>query len=185
MKKGQIITFDFSTSLIVFVIFLALIIGLFLLGQAEEKKHEFELEYMFDNLENNLKFDDPARDFFKNYRVNSGRLDAFASYIGDGSIDDYIVGSIGDAHGIGMSSDVYDACMYFVDNNGQMIDMGTREVLGELKGGITCEGEITSNRNPCEGYKQSLALFKPALFDEGGPQLNNRIVQMNLVICKI
>jgi hypothetical protein len=182
-KKAQIITFDFSTSLIVFLIFMALFIGLFLLGQSEEKKHEFELEYMFSNFENNLQYDLVAgRDFFRDYRINSGKLDAFASSVTN--IDDYVVGNISSAHGIGLSSDVYDVCMYFIDNDGTRIDMNGKEAVGELQGGLTCDAEIIANRNPCDGYKQALSLFKPVLFDEGNPE-DNRIVQMNLVVCKI
>jgi hypothetical protein len=159
-----------------------LFIGLFLIGRSEDKKHEFELEYMFANLENNLKYEPVAgRDFFRDYRIDRDKLNAFA--LSATNIDDYVVGNISSAHGIGLSSDVYDVCLYFIDNDGDRIDMAGKVALGEIKGG-TCDMAIRNNQNPCEGYKQALSLFKPVLFDVGDP-VNNRIVQMNLAVCKI
>jgi hypothetical protein len=189
MKKGQMITFDMSTTLIVFIVFIILFILLFVLAQRTGQKHEFELEYVFSNLENNLKFDnsDPSIAFLRNYRVTKGRLNNFANTVAD--IDSYVIGEIGNAHGIGMDEEGYDACLYFKDNDGQFIGMGDEglSVLGRLSkigSGSRCQEEmITNNRNPCDRYKQALAMIKPVLFDVGNPT-NNRIVQMNLVICK-
>ena len=175
-KKAQIITFDFSTSLIIFLLFIAVFIGLFFLSQGLEKQAEFELEYVFANLENNLKYNaSQNRDFLRDYRVSETKLSSFASAIGTGSIDEYVVGEIGDAHGIGLSAEAYDICLYFTDNNNQFIS-----ILGMVKSG-PCVSVITSD--PCSGYKQTLSLFKPVLFDTGSPD-ENSIILMNLVMCK-
>jgi hypothetical protein len=187
-KKSQVITFDLSSSLIVFLIFIAIFIGLFLLTQASETKQEFELEYIFSNLENNLKFDTPgpSRDFFRDYRINKTKLDNFANYIATGSIDNYVVGEVGGAHGIGLGVDNYDACLYFTDNNNQRISMGNdgRVALGNLsKIPSSCHAIISVNQNPCDKYQQALAFLKPVLFDVGNPE-QNRVIQMNLVVCK-
>jgi len=186
-KKAQIITFDFSTSLIVFLLFIAVFIGLFLLSQGIEKKQEFELEYVFANLENNLQYNATQnRDFFRDYRVNEEKLNSFASAItSTGSIDEYVVGTIGAAHGIGLDAAAYDVCLYLTDNNNQLISLGGATALGMVKSG-SCASVIASvaSTDPCSSYKQTISIFKPVLFDEGSPTNNNRIVQMNLVICK-
>ena len=184
-KKAQVITFDLSSSLIVFLIFIAIFIGLFLLTQASETKQEFELEYIFSNLENNLKFDSPNRAFFRDYRINKTKLDNFANNIGTGSVDDYVVGEVGGAHGIGLGVDNYDACLYFTDNN-QRISMGSSSwvALGNLsKIPSSCNAIISTGQSPCENYRQALSFLKPVLLDLGDPN-QNRIIQMNLVVCK-
>ena len=115
-KKAQMITFDLSTSLIIFIIFMAIFIGLFLMAQKPAEKPEFELEYIFANLENNLMYDGITNnDFIRDYRVNYVRLNNFASDIDD--IDPYVLGSLSGAHGNGLDEEAYDACMYFTDNN--------------------------------------------------------------------
>jgi hypothetical protein len=184
-KKAQVVTFDLSSSLIVFLIFIAIFIGLFLLTQAREDKQEFELEYIFSNLENNLKFDSPNRAFFRDYRINKTELGQFATDIGAGSIDAYIVGEVGGAHGIGLGVDNYDACLYFTDNNFSKISLGSGIIaLGFLdKVGSSCNDELSANQNPCDDYQQALSFMKPVLFDLGDPG-QNKIIQMNLVVCK-
>ncbi|MBN2459927.1 hypothetical protein JXB28_06605 [Candidatus Woesearchaeota archaeon] len=183
-KKAQIITFDMTTTLVIFVIFIVIFIGAFFLSQRTIQKHEFELEYVFANLENNLRFDDEDRRFMSNYRIDSDKLAEFADEVQ--SIDNYTVGEINGAHGIGMDAAGYDTCLYFTDNDGTFIRMngaGLR-VLGELsQPARSCDEVIASGENPCEEYKQAISLFKPVLFDQGSPDYN-RIVQMNIVICK-
>ena len=187
MKKGQMITFDMSTTIIIFIVFIILFILLFFFAQKTEQKHEFELEYAFANLENNLRFGPPNQAFLKNYRVNRTKLDRFADAVPD--IDTYVLGEIGNAHGIGMDENGYDSCLYFRDIDGSRFEMGINtpvEVMGILtkfSPPRTCNDEITNDRNPCDNYKQALAMIKPVLLDEGGPQYN-QIIQMNLVICK-
>ena len=180
-KKAQMITFDLSTSLIIFIIFIAIFIGLFLMAQKPTEKPEFELEYMFSNLENNLRYDGVSgRDFIRDYRVNYLRLNNFASSIDD--IDPYVLGSIGDAHGIGLDEEAYDACMYFTDNNNQMISLSGKDAIGMLKGGVQCSSIIPDD-NPCDDYKKAYALFKPVLLLQGNPDQNS-IILMNIVVCK-
>ncbi len=188
-KKAQIITFDFSSSLIIFVIFIVIFMGLFLLSQNSEKKPDFELEYVFANLENNLKFGAAERDFFAGYRVDKTRLENFASAIGSGSINSYVIGIVGESHGIGLDEASHDVCLYFTDNNNAILTIlpGPPEVkvLGQLrKTGRSCNQEmIISGNDPCDAYKQAISLFKPVLFDEKDYS-RNRILQMNIVMCK-
>ena len=185
MKKGQMITFDMSTTIIIFIVFIILFLLLFFFAQKTEQKHEFELEYAFANLENNLRFGPADQAFLRNYRVNRIKLNNFADNVPD--IDAYVLGEIEGAHGIGMAAEGYDSCLYFRDINGEFIGMGASDLsaLGRLsKIGSTCEIEmITNNRNPCDRYKQALAMIKPVLMDESYPEIN-QIIQMNLVICK-
>jgi hypothetical protein len=185
-KKAQIITFDFSSSIIIFMIFIAIFIGLFLLSQTVEKKQDFELEYMFANLEHNLKFGPANQDFFIDYKVNKAKLTNFVSAIGTGSIDSYVVGNINGAHGIGLDEAGYDVCLYFTDNDNSKVMIGGQQVMGWLEKPMkSCNDIIMSpgNPNPCDDYKQALSFFKPVLFDEGDSS-TNRILQMNIVVCK-
>jgi hypothetical protein len=195
-KKAQIITFDFSSSIIIFMIFIIIFIGLFLLSQTVEKKQEFELEYMFANLENNLKFGPGNQNFFSDYRVNKGRLDDFINAFYDKSIDSYVVGNIsgdmGVSHGIGLDEANYDVCLYFTDNDNRIVSidpdtMRGTNILGWLeKPGKKCTEGIAGGK-PCDKYSQAISFFKPVLFDEGpinNPENNNRILQMNILICK-
>jgi hypothetical protein len=201
-KKGQAISFDLSNSIIIFVIFIVIVIGSFFLLQSfdQGRSIDFELEYVFANFENNLKFDailnpglEPGRDFLINYRVNKTKLDAFATEFvsTDTSIDSYVIGSIGDAHGIGLDESGYDTCLYFIDINGQKLKMGVDDdvAIGMLKIGTpdvtSCHEEIFGNDNPCDGYKSALSLFKPVLYYDDEDPNENRIISMNLVLCKI
>ena len=194
-KKGQAITFDLSSSIIIFVIFIVIVIGSFFLLQRFDRGRsiEFELEYVFANFENNLKFGPADQDFLVNYRVNKYKLDAFATAFLPSvtSIDSYVIGSEGAAHGIGLDEAGYDTCLYFIDTDGSKIEMqaglGTVEALGTLKDDPlikNCNTEISNDRNPCDGYKSALSLFKPVLYDVEDTE-ENRIISMNLVICKI
>lgn len=183
-KKAQMITFDFSTSLIIFIIFIAIFIGLFLMAQKPVEKSEFELEYVFANLENNLKYDSVTnRDFIRNYRVNYVRLINFATDPNTADIDPYVIGNIsGNAHGIGLDEGAYDTCLYFMDNDNQIISLSGKRALGMLKGGVSCDSMIPQY-NPCEGYKRAYSIFKPVLLDLNNPDAN-RIILMNIVVCK-
>jgi hypothetical protein len=187
-RKAQIITFDFSSSIIIFVIFIAIFIGLFLLSQNVEKKQEFELEYIYSNLENNLMFDTTInRDFFKDYRVDASKLRTFATdiqSIGSGSINSYVIGTIGASHGIGVDNSSFDICLYFTDNNRSIVEIipgsGVRALGYLTKPASSCNTELT---RPCDRYKQAVSVFKPVLFDEND-YTKSRILQMNIVMCK-
>ncbi len=188
MKKAQMITFDFSSSIIIFLIFLVIFIGLFVFSQKSEKKPDFEVEYVFANLENNLKYGPADNDFFADYRVDRAKLENFANAIGSGSINPYVIGSVGQSHGIGLDETSYDVCLYFTDNNNQILtitEMPEIKVLGNLtKTASSCNYEmITLGNGPCDKYKQAISLFKPVLLDENDYS-NNRIIQMNIVMCK-
>lgn len=186
MKKAQIVTFDMTTTLVIFIIFIVIFIGAFFLSQKTSQKQEFELEYIFANLENNLKHNDTERIFISNYRVDSAKLARFANEID--SIDEYVVGEINGTHGIGLDEAAYDVCLYFRDNDGTFLNLtadGLRAIgeLGKLVPPQSCHEEILAGRNPCEEYKQAISFFKPVLLDQGSPD-NNRIIQMNILICK-
>ena len=68
----------------------------------------------------------------------------------------------------------------FFDNDGSLINMGGVRAVGNING-VPCDNIIPNN--PCEGFKQGLTLFKPVLLDEGNVN-QNRIVQMNIAMCK-
>lgn len=189
MKKAQIMTFDFSSSIIIFLIFLVLFIGLFLFSQKSEKKPDFEVEYVFANLENNLKFGSAERDFFADYRVDRAKLENFATTIGSSSINQYVIGIVGQSHGIGLDETSYDVCLYFTDNNNAILTilsgMPEIKVLGQLtKTASSCNYEmISAGNDPCDKYNQAISLFKPVLLDENDYN-KTRIIQMNIVMCK-
>jgi hypothetical protein len=189
MKKAQIMTFDFSSSIIIFLIFLVLFVGLFVFSQKNEKKPDFEVEYVFANLENNLQFGPAERDFFADYRVDKIKLENFASAIGSGSINPYVIGIVGQSHGIGLDETSYDICLYFTDNNKDILTilpgMPEIKVLGSLtKTASSCNHEmIALGNDPCDKYNQAISLFKPVLLDENDYN-KTRIIQMNIVMCK-
>jgi len=188
MKKAQIMTFDFSSSIIIFLIFLVLFIGLFVFSQKSEKKPDFEIEYVFANLENNLKYGPAGGDFFADYRVDKAKLENFASAIGSSSINSYVIGIVSQSHGIGLDESSYDVCLYFSDNDKQILSITEApeiKVLGHLtKTASSCNYEmITMGNGPCDEYKQAISLFKPVLLDENDYN-TTRIIQMNIVMCK-
>ena len=191
LKKAQMITFDFSSSIIIFLIFISIFIALFVLTQKSEEKFGFETEYVFANLENNLKNIAVEEAFFSDYRVDKTRLENFASAlnsIDSSSINLYVIGSIEGSHGIGLDETSYDVCLYFTDNNNQFMSiMASPEIkaLGFLnKTGSSCNQEmIIEGNGPCEAYQQAISIFKPVLLDEGDYRFN-RIIQMNIVMCK-
>jgi hypothetical protein len=183
--KAQIISFDFSTSFIVFLIFIVVFILFIFFNNNNDQQNEFELEYVFANFENNLRHDLVSdRDFFSNYRINKEKLDNFADSVS--SIDAFVVGNISGTHGIGLDDDAYDVCLYLIDNDNNLISMSLsgKVAIGWLdKTGISCNDTISASRNPCEDYSQAISFFKPVLFDEGD-STKNRIVQMDIVMCK-
>jgi len=188
-KKGQLITFDFSTSIILLIMFTIIIVSVIIFSQKldETKYYEFELEYVFDNFENNLKYADPINNiaFISNYRIDEDKLKNFANQVTD--IDSYVLGTISNStdssHGIGLDENAYDTCLYFRDENG-FIEIEGKKALGELKNGDTCHMYFDSGDNPCENYKQATSFIKPVLLDKHNVA-ENKIIQMNLVVCKI
>jgi hypothetical protein len=43
---------------------------------------------------------------------------------------------------------------------------------------------MMNSGQPCDGYKDVVSIFKPVLLDFGD-YTKNRVVQMNVVVCKI
>ncbi len=185
-KKGQLVTFDFSTSMILFIMFGIIIVTVVVFSMTfdDSAQYEFEFEYIFDNLENNLAYGEQTQNFMSNYRINMDNLRRFVSAYGD--IDDYTVGTIEHngkkSHGIGLYAEAYDTCMYFTHNN-DLIEVSGKKAFGKTKNGA-CEDFIPHSKNPCEGYEHITSFIKPVLLDKGRYD-TNKIVQMNLVVCKI
>jgi len=183
MKTAQIFSMDMIISVVVFAVFMSLFVGIFVASQSytAEQDTQFELEYVFANLENNLRFEtDPNLIFLRDYRINAQNLANFFASVSN--TDTYIVGSLPDAHGIGLSEDAYDTCLYLTDTDGSRLRINGLEAVGSLKSD-TCHNIISSNENPCDEYSDSLSLFKPVLYDNSDQNLN-RIIQLNLVICR-
>lgn len=186
MRKAQLISFDLGASVVIFLIFLVVFIGIFMTfqGMKTTAKYEFELSYAYDNLENNLKQKDDTA-FFSSYRVDAEKWALFVNTLpppasDPNAFDAYVLGNISSAHGIGMSEDGFDTCLYFSNENGPM-ELGGITAIGSLKTG-TCNAAIIGGKNPCDNYKQALSMFKPVALITGNG--NNEIVSMNLVLCR-
>ena len=188
LKRGQIISFDLIIAVITFIVFLGVFIGLYFVFQKQTLSYgyDFEIEYAFANLENNLRTEYLATgrniDFLNEYRIDKQKLQNFFDDFSGQSINAYAIGTILDSHGIGLSDQTYDVCLYLTDNDGSKIRFSGLESIGRVKSG-TCNDAISSSKNPCDGYSQAVSFFKPVLFDELTPS-KNRILQINLVLCK-
>lgn len=187
-KKAQMMTFDFSTSIIMFIIFVIIIASITLLNQKiGDKEHfPFELEYVFINFEKNLGSDpgNPKMDFIHNYRIDDNKLALFSQNMD--SIDKYVLESTTSTQGIGMYSETYDVCLYFLDNDGKKLKLDSAQnvAVGKLKDGRTCHELISQEKNPCENYAKAVSFFKPVLLDLEDED-ESRIIQMNLVFCSV
>jgi hypothetical protein len=191
-QKAQVVSFDFVTSVIVFVLIILVLVGAILLAQRSggaSKAYEFEMEYLYANLEHNLGHDiDQSKAFLDGNRVDAMKLSNFVASHPNEVLDDYVIGNIEAGnepvtHGIGLDSMSYDTCLYLTDNKG-IVELGTGiKAIGTLKEGQLCNNAILAEENPCEGYRDALALFKPVLYDTGSPA-TSRIIQLNLVVCR-
>ena len=188
MKKSQIVTFDLAISLIIFILFIGAFVSLYFLMQKRnsEGERDFEIEYVYANLENNLEFRQKTVgdyvDFLKNYRIDRTKLNNFFRTFKPLSVDDFVVGEVSGSHGIGMSADNYDVCMYLTDNDGTSLVVETVNAVGHLKTG-SCNLQIATSQNPCAEYSQGISLLKPVLMDEND-YTQSRILQLNIVLCK-
>lgn len=189
-KKAQIISLDLVLGIMVFLIILVVFVAVFLYGRLTQKvdKYEYELDYLYRNFEVNLKHGNEDQQFLVRSRVYKDKLRAFASFYYLQSIDNLVVGKVVQANGIGLDPAAYDVCMYFTDKDNQPMEITPGIThIGQIKFENverTCQEIISGNNNPCRDYKDSISLFKPVLFDENDEELN-RILQMNLVVCKI
>lgn len=192
MKKTQIITFDLLFSMVLFILLVMLFVSMYFLEQKSAQDYDYELDYVFANFENNLEAAPSPNgvniDFLNNFRVDRNKLDSFAMefYSDNIKVDEYVIGRTGNAHGIGLSTEVYDACIYFVDNDNSRIEftvgLNSFEAIGNLESG-SCHNIITTSGNPCHDYAQGISFLKPVLLDENNPNLN-KIIQMNIILCK-
>lgn len=192
-KKAQIISLDLVLAIMVFIIILVIFIAVFLYGRLTQKveTYEYELDYLYRNLEMNLKQGPETEQFLVKSRVYKDKLSEFVTNHQYDSIDKYVIGYVSGANGIGLDPEAYDVCMYFTDNNNNHLELGNVRYLGKIRQKTgnsyvvkTCQEVIGNQGNPCDDYKDSISLFKPVLLDEGTYE-QNRIIQMNLVVCKI
>jgi hypothetical protein len=195
-KKSQVVTFDLVVGVIVFMIFISMFIVLAFTIPKKSWPFDFEIEYIFENLEFNLKkeYENTGYNvnFYQEYRINMTKLDYFTNNYVTKNIDNFVISNVSGTHGIGLSKYLYDSCIYFTDNNGLNIDLdfdtsnnAETTSIGFLnKTGISCNNSFQNFKNPCEGYSQAISLMKPVLFDLNDPT-KNRIIQMNILLCKL
>jgi hypothetical protein len=184
MKRSQLLSFDFIVAVIAIIFVGFTIAGVLLASQRTEAKNEFsmEFEYLYSNLENNLNQLPDNVHFIHGYSVDPARFENFANMYSTEGLDKYVLENVGDAHGIGLDGAGYDTCLYFTDMDGPMDFSPGESILGTTKDGH-CKDMIDANQNPCASYKDALALFRPVLINYGDP-VKNRIVQMNIGVCK-
>ncbi|HLG23765.1 MAG TPA: hypothetical protein VI564_02435 [Candidatus Nanoarchaeia archaeon] len=189
-KRAQMVTFDLIIGIMIFILFIGLFVGLFFYFQnnGPDEKYDFEIEYVYANLEKNLEVYQSANpltnfDFFRGYRINRQKLSRFYSEFKNKDVDQFVVSYVAGAHGIGLDSGSYDSCIYITDNDLSEYQISGAAATGLVKGS-TCDEKIRLKQNPCKNYRQAISLTKPVLLDEGDV-LKNRILQLNIVLCKI
>jgi hypothetical protein len=192
MKRGQIVTFEFSLTLIAFIIFVIIATTIIIIRFPETPKSDTDAEYVFANLENNLAADSKPQ-VLQNYRAIKSDVENFWSINALNSVDKYVLDriSLTAGPGIGLTDYAYDVCWYYTDTTGSILPIitasGPISAIGQVKdkSGATnyCNVEITAGRNPCANYTKAVSVFQPTLWDEG-TTTTNRIIQMNLVLCK-
>lgn len=189
-KKGQILSLDLMSSIVLFTILVVLFVGFFVASRMFEppRNYDFELDYVFGNMETNLNDPSIANDFLDDSRVDAAVLEAFALEYSGRSLDNLIIGTVGTTRGIGLYPDGYDVCLYFTDIDDSIYDMDSSPVstvryLGLLRSG-TCNDVFRADENPCNEYGDVVSIFKPVILDFGD-YTRNRVVQMNVVVCKV
>ena len=55
---------------------------------------------------------------------------------------------------------------------------------GILSKGSDCNSKLLASLNPCDDYESGTTIFTPILLDLGDP-MQNRIIQMNIVLCRL
>lgn len=189
-KKSQEISFDLIIALVLLMLFAASFIGLTFNLKSKDVVLDdaFEIEYVLSNLEHNLRIypiNNPSSniDFIENYRVDKTKLQKFYNQFKDKSVDEFIVGNVQNAHGIGLDEAAFDICLYMTDNDGSRITIDGISALGLLKSNRLCNEKIAEG-NPCNDYENAISVFKPVLFNQNDTKVN-RIVQLNIVLCRI
>ncbi|HLP79234.1 MAG TPA: hypothetical protein VK158_01230 [Acidobacteriota bacterium] len=182
-KKAQIVTFEFAVTLIAFIIFVAIAIVIIVFRFPDTPRSDLEVEYVFANLEYNLA-QDGYDGVLTSYRAQKSEVERFWLAKQTVSIDNYAIGTINNVPGIGLHVETYDVCWYYTDISGDKIPVNGNIALGQLRSGVSCQQKILANENPCEEYERAISIFQPILWEEGNVD-SNRIVQMNLVLCKV
>lgn len=182
MKRGQVVSFDLLSGVLLFLIFVAVFILVFFLPRFEVTPPEFEAEllFVFDNLEQTLE--GTSEQFMtRGYRVDYDGLSQFYSLE---SIDEAVFGK-DPTGGIALYPDGYDVCLYIMDVDGDFLDVNGRVAAGNLSvAGQTCDAVLRGGGNPCAEYERGMTTFRPVVL-LNPPSEDNRIVQLNVVACKI
>jgi hypothetical protein len=184
-KKSQALSLDMISAFVIFVLLISLLVAFLVLSNIFDppKTYDFELEYVFKNIEKNTKTLTNG-EFIDGSKINILKLESFASSYDDKSIDNIILGNLSSTQGIGLDPSAYDTCLYFTDNDNTHYEMTSGiKHIGRTNNG-KCDTEIRNSRNPCKGYSDAISLMKPVLL-EFGDYSKNRIVQMNVVVCVI
>jgi hypothetical protein len=181
MRRGQLVSFDLLAGSLLFILFVG-VLAMVLFSRtpnSSQTQFEYELVYAFDNLESNLR-SDPSADFLVGYRVDQQKLVSFSAKYPD--ITDMVIGTAASS-GIGLGADAYDTCLYFVDTDGSFLSINGASAAGKLKSN-TCDAQLKSGQSLCQGYSHAMAVFRPVLLDTGS-RGSNRIIQMNVVACRL
>ncbi len=172
MKRAQLMSLDLTTAGVIFILFVAaLTLLLFIFQGEEDQEFQYEVVYAFDNLEANTEFYEP-------YEINKTAYVQFAN--GNPSIDEYVLGN-STTQGIGLGPAAHDACLYFTNTTGGILNVSGTTAAGSIKGS-DCAERLPDN--PCDTYERAMSVSKPVLFRAGNPP-HNDILRMNLVVCRI
>jgi hypothetical protein len=201
-RKGQALSLDMTSALVIFILLVSLLISFLVVSDvfSPAKVYDYELEYVFKNIERNLE-DYGNQAFLSGSRIDTSRLSSFASDNDGDNIDNIVIGNSINKQGIGLDPLAYDTCLYFMDNRGKdprIYEMSSGvSYLGTVKDSSgaekTCKELMSSGKNPCGAYSDSISMMKPVLLDFSqdpnvGPDSSytkNGIIQMNVVVCLI
>lgn len=184
-RKSQIISTDLIYGLIAFILIVSIFVGIFMYSRMSKgaPDYEYELDYLFLNIEKNVEQMDESVIFIDGSRVDYVKLERFYQASQGKSIDDIVIEQVGNATGVGLDEGSYDTCLFFTDDEGR-IEVGGITYVGKIREN-TCEQLMThSYANPCDSFKSAVSLFKPVLLDTHDYS-SSRIIQMNLVVCKV
>ena len=183
-KRAQFTSMDMMISVVVVLLFLG---TMMIFASNIFNKKESKIIYgstIFSNIEN---LDDSVA-FISNYRVNETKLNAFADG-GDGNMvlnEDGEVESKIFAGSTSYSADDSDACMFFFDNNNNIVAIGNATVglFNTLGWTYTSEDHsLTGLRapcdpnDPCKFYSKTYLYIKPVL-------RQGKIMNLYIVVCQ-
>ena len=119
-SKAQIFSMDLILGILVFILILVGLVSIFIRGNFNRPidAYNYEMDYIYRNLETNLMQLPSNMVFLHNSRVDVGRMHSFVTLLPsiNDSIDTFVIGNLGSAKGIGLDPSAYDVCLYFTDN---------------------------------------------------------------------